>query len=137
MQLAFSKMNDDSLLKIISLSLIYHTILTWAQHDNTCLRAVMTRHLLPQWVLMWQPSILLMVQVLENGGSHSDTHMSGKLRPRGRSLNTEGALGLTLHFLSLSLQQLFGLISSTVSCYITFSLKILLETLCQMPDMAI
>ncbi|KAK2465444.1 hypothetical protein APHAL10511_002798 [Amanita phalloides] len=39
--------------------------------------------------------------------------------------------------LKSSLQQLFGLIPSTVSCYITFSLNILLKTLCQMPDTAI
>lgn len=71
-----------------------------------------------------------------------DAHMSGKPRPGGRSLDTDGALGLTLHFLNStmlesSLQQLFGLIPSTVSRYITFGLKILLETLRQMPDAAI
>ena len=46
------------------------------------------------------------------------------------------------HFLNSTmlksgLQQIFGLIPSTVSRYISFSLKILLETLCQIPDAAI
>ena len=54
------------------------------------------------------------------------------------SLDAAGALGLTLHYLAstmreLSLQQIFGLIPSTVSCYLSFSLQILLEVLCKIP----
>ena len=75
---------------------------------------------------------------------HSDAHTGtlAKPCPGERLLDTDGALGLALHFLNStmlesSLQQLFGLIPSTVSYYITFSLKILLETLRQMPDAVI
>ena len=72
----------------------------------------------------------------------TDAHMLGKPHPEGRLLDMEDALGLALHFLNStmlmsSLQQLFGLIPSTVPRYITFSLKILLKTLCQMPDATI
>ena len=54
------------------------------------------------------------------------------------SLDAAGALGLTLHYLAsmmqeLSLQQMFGLIPLTVTCYLSFSLRILLEVLCDIP----
>jgi hypothetical protein len=72
----------------------------------------------------------------------NDSASAGNPRPGGRSLDTDGALGLVLHYLNStmlesSLQQLFGLIPTTVSRYITFSLNILLETLRQMDDAAI
>ncbi|KAI0276460.1 hypothetical protein BC826DRAFT_976777, partial [Russula brevipes] len=68
-----------------------------------------------------------------------DTSSSGNPRPRRRSLDVNGALGLVLHYLNstvveLSLQEVFGLIPSTVSRYITFSLKILLNILRRIPD---
>src|ERR1700722_1260303 len=51
-----------------------------------------------------------------------------------RSLNAAGALGLILHFLNstmqdVSLMEIFGLVPATVSHYINFSLEILLATL--------
>ena len=72
----------------------------------------------------------------------NDGILSGKPRPGGRSLDADGALGLVLHHLNstmlgASLQQIFGLIPTTVSRYLTFGLYILLETLCQMHDAAI
>lgn len=68
-----------------------------------------------------------------------DASTSGSSRPGGRSLDTDGALGLVLHYLNstmleTSLQQIFGLIPTTVSRYITFGLDILLQTLRQMPE---
>lgn len=56
-----------------------------------------------------------------------------------RSLDAAGALGLTLHYLSstmqnTSLMQIFALIPTTVSRYLHFALDILLETLRGMPD---
>jgi hypothetical protein len=69
MLLAFFEMNDDFLHKIISLGLIYHPILIWVQHGNTSLRARMTEHILPQWVLIWRHLSLLLAQILEKGGS--------------------------------------------------------------------
>ncbi|KAJ7893697.1 hypothetical protein B0H14DRAFT_3666323 [Mycena olivaceomarginata] len=67
---------------------------------------------------------------------------SGKVRPGARSLDVSGALGLLLHYLNftmreISLQQIFALIPSTVSRYITFGLKLLLTTLRTMPNAAI
>jgi hypothetical protein len=51
-----------------------------------------------------------------------------------RSLDAAGALGLVLHYLNgtmreVSLQQIFALIPTTVSCYIAFALAILRTTL--------
>ena len=71
-----------------------------------------------------------------------DTNKEGSSRPGRRSLDASGALGLLLHYLNstmhtISLQQIFTLIPSTVSCYITFGLPILLDTLHHMPDAAI
>ncbi|KAG2067553.1 hypothetical protein BDR04DRAFT_1212289 [Suillus decipiens] len=55
------------------------------------------------------------------------------------SLNAGGALGLILHYLNstmqeTSLQQIFALIPSTVSRYLTSGLPMLLQTLCSMAD---
>jgi hypothetical protein len=55
------------------------------------------------------------------------------------SLNAAGALGLVLHFLNLtmedvSLMQIFGLIPATVSRYTNFSLEILLLTLWKLEE---
>lgn len=63
-----------------------------------------------------------------------DTQTLGKPRLGAQSLDAAGALGLTLHYLNLtmrqvSLHQILALIPSTVSRYINFSLDILLETL--------
>jgi hypothetical protein len=71
--------------------------------------------------------------------ARSDARASGNSRPTGRSLNAWGALGLVLHYLNstmteISLQQIFGLIPTTVSRYIRFGLKILLETLREIPE---
>jgi hypothetical protein len=65
---------------------------------------------------------------------HNDACILGNSCPGARSLDAKGTLGLILHYLNStmlksSLQQLFGLIPTTVSCYITFSLGILLEIL--------
>ncbi|KAJ7653534.1 hypothetical protein DFH06DRAFT_1133698 [Mycena polygramma] len=72
----------------------------------------------------------------------NDAPGTGKTRPGARSLDGTGALGLLLHYLNstmreISLQQIFALIPTTVSRYITFGLKLLLSTLRTMPDAAI
>ena len=90
-------------------------------------------------------------KILESGFSdlwhgspipRDDTAWAGSARPGHRSLDAAGPLGLVLHYLNLtmreiSLQQIFALIPTTVSRYITFCLEIFLETLCDMPDTAI
>ena len=63
-------------------------------------------------------------------------------RPGRRSLDSDGALGLVLHYLNstmreISLQQIFALIPTTVSRYIEFGLDNLLEVLRKMPDAGI
>ncbi|KAG6913460.1 hypothetical protein DXG01_006709 [Tephrocybe rancida] len=63
-----------------------------------------------------------------------DTPATAAPRPGGRSLNAPGALGLVLHYLNstmreISLQQIFALIPTTVSRYVTFALNILLGVL--------
>jgi hypothetical protein len=71
-----------------------------------------------------------------------DVSTVGDPRLGRRSLDAAGALGLVLHYLSstmreISLQQIFALIPTSVSRYITFGLKILLGVLRSMPDTAI
>jgi hypothetical protein len=71
--------------------------------------------------------------------TRSDVDSAGRTRPVARSLNAAGALGLILHYLSstiheVALQEIFAIVPSTVSRYITFSLKILLATLREIPD---
>jgi hypothetical protein len=68
-----------------------------------------------------------------------DAPGTGATRPGARSLDASGALGLLLHYLNstmreISLQQIFALIPSTISRYITFGLNILLHMLRQMPE---
>jgi hypothetical protein len=68
-----------------------------------------------------------------------DVESTGVPRTDRRSLDAAGALGLVLHYLSstmreISLQQIFGLIPTTVSRYLAFSLKILLASLRDLPD---
>ena len=72
----------------------------------------------------------------------ADNRGTGNTRPGARSLDAAGALGLLLHYLNstmreISLQQIFALIPTTVSRYITFGLKIILDILRRMPDAAI
>jgi hypothetical protein len=74
--------------------------------------------------------------------SRADVSTAGNPRPGARSLDAAGALGLVLHYLNstmreISLQQIFALIPTTVSRYITFALNILLGVLRKMPDAAI
>ena len=57
----------------------------------------------------------------------NDISFTALPRTDRRSLDAAGALGLTLHYLAsmmreLSLQQIFGLIPSTVTRYLSFSL---------------
>ncbi|KAG6824837.1 hypothetical protein H0H92_005660 [Tricholoma furcatifolium] len=71
-----------------------------------------------------------------------DTSETATSRPGGRSLDAAGALGLVLHYLNstmreISLQQIFAIIPSTASQYITFGLRILLQVLRQMEEAAI
>jgi hypothetical protein len=66
----------------------------------------------------------------------------GNPRPNARSLDTWGVLGLVLHYLNstmreISLQEIFALVPSTVSRYITYGLMILLQTLRKMPEASI
>lgn len=72
----------------------------------------------------------------------TDTYTAGHTRAGKRSLDTEGGLGLVLHWLSsttcqVSLQQIFALVPSTVSRYQRFALSILIKVLRQMPSAAI
>lgn len=68
-----------------------------------------------------------------------DTSSTGNPRLGRRSLDAAGALGLVLHYLGssmleISLQQIFALVPTTVSCYIKFAMMILLKTLQAMPE---
>jgi hypothetical protein len=68
----------------------------------------------------------------------ADAPNTGATRPGRRSLDASGALGLLLHYLNstmreISLQQIFAIIPSTVSRYITFGLNLLLYILRRMP----
>jgi hypothetical protein len=61
---------------------------------------------------------------------HEDTPGTGKTRPGAHSPDASGALGLLLHYLNstmceISLRQIFVLIPSTISRYITFGLGLL------------
>lgn len=72
----------------------------------------------------------------------NDASAAGSSRPGGKSLDTWGALGLVLHYLNstmreISLQQIFALIPTTTSRYITFGLDILLQTLREIPEASI
>lgn len=69
----------------------------------------------------------------------TDTPATAVARPYRGSLDAAGALGLALHYLSstmreVSLQEIFALIPSTVSRYIIFALKILHDTLRDIPE---
>lgn len=70
----------------------------------------------------------------------SDVHPTAAVpKPRHRSLDAEGGLGLVLHWLSstmrhVSLQQIFALTPSTVSRYLRFARTILLRVLQQLSD---
>jgi hypothetical protein len=68
-----------------------------------------------------------------------DVNTHGTPHASRRSLDAAGALGLVLHDLNstmheISLQQIFALIPTTVSRYITFALQILLFTLRDVRD---
>ena len=68
-----------------------------------------------------------------------DVSTAGNPRLGRRSLNAAGALGLVLHYLNstmreISLQQIFALIPTSVSRYITFGLHILLRVLQNLPE---
>ena len=63
-------------------------------------------------------------------------------QPGRRSLDSDGALGLVLHYFNstmheITLQQIFAFIPTTVSRYIEFGLDNLLEVLRKMPDAGI
>jgi len=69
----------------------------------------------------------------------NDVKRTGRTRLGRRSIDAPAALGLILHYLSstaheVALQEIFALVPSTTSRYITFGLKILLATLEDMPD---
>ncbi|EUC55558.1 DDE family endonuclease, partial [Rhizoctonia solani AG-3 Rhs1AP] len=69
----------------------------------------------------------------------TDTNQAGASRIGARSLDTAGGLGLALHFLcstmnEVLLQIIFAIIPSTVSRYLNFALDILLEVLGQIPE---
>ena len=71
-----------------------------------------------------------------------ETNINSRPQLGRRSLDAEGALGLVLHWLNstmldVSLMQIFTLIPTTVSRYITFSLSNLLFTLHQMHEACI
>jgi hypothetical protein len=71
-----------------------------------------------------------------------DVSALGKPRLGTRSLDAAGALGLLLHYLNstmreISLQQIFALIPTTVSCHIDFGLDLLLKVLWKIPDASI
>ena len=71
-----------------------------------------------------------------------NVNSTGDPKPGQRSLDAAGALGLVLHYLNstmqeVSLQQIFALIPSSVSRYISFTLNILYDVITTMPDAAI
>ncbi|KAG8720587.1 hypothetical protein FRC08_018799 [Ceratobasidium sp. 394] len=71
--------------------------------------------------------------------TRSDVNPLGNSRTGACSLNTAGALGLLLHYLcrtqgETGLQQIFALIPSTISCYMHFTMPILLDVLCGLPE---
>ena len=73
---------------------------------------------------------------------HHDVATIGEPCLGGHSLDAMGGLGLVLHYLGsamleISLQQIFALTPSTVSHYIDFTKKILLQTVRSMKDGAI
>jgi hypothetical protein len=64
---------------------------------------------------------------------------SSQIRLSKRSLDAAGGLGLVLHYLNstmadYTLQQIFGLTPAVCSRYRNFGLKILLQTLCEIPE---
>ena len=68
----------------------------------------------------------------------NDVSPNGRTFINRRSLDAAGALGLVLHYLAStmheqSLQQIFGLIPTTVTRYLSFSLQILSSTLRKIP----
>ncbi|KAG5653357.1 hypothetical protein H0H81_000858 [Sphagnurus paluster] len=68
-----------------------------------------------------------------------DVSVNGEPRLGARSLDACGALGLVLHYLSsamleIHLQQIFALVPSTVTRYLSFSLDILEEVLSEMEE---
>lgn len=70
---------------------------------------------------------------------HNDVSSTGLPRIDHHSLDAAGALGLVLHHLTstmrkISLQQIFSLIPSTVTRYLSFSHQILLHVLCKIPS---
>jgi hypothetical protein len=72
----------------------------------------------------------------------NDVESTGVPRIDRRSLDAAGALGLVLHYLSstmreISLQQIFGLVPTTATRYLKFSLTNLLATLRELPDASI
>src|ERR1700742_3919582 len=95
--------------------------------------------------------VITFEHILASGFAHSwdtntipcgDVESTGVPRTDCQSLDAAGALGLVLHYLSLtmheiSLQQIFGLIPTTVLQYLAFSLKILLASLKCLPDASI
>lgn len=86
--------------------------------------------------------------VLENGFAERwnqsaiprvDTNPAGAPRLGRRSLTADGALGLIYHYLTsamsdTALQQIFALVPATVARYRAFALRILRDTLRQMPE---
>ncbi|TFK59608.1 hypothetical protein BDN72DRAFT_873026 [Pluteus cervinus] len=68
-----------------------------------------------------------------------DNPQSAAIRPSRRSLDSAGALGLGLHYLcsttqNIALAQIFSLVPATVSRYLLMVIPTLLQTLKQMPD---
>lgn len=86
--------------------------------------------------------------LLQNGFAHlwdstpiprNDVHFDGAPRLGRRSLDAAGALGLVLHYLcstmpESTLQEIFALVPTTVSRYLSFASSLLLRTLRSMPE---
>ncbi|KAL7278744.1 hypothetical protein ACG7TL_007748 [Trametes sanguinea] len=86
--------------------------------------------------------------ILDNGFAHRwntnpiprpDVHSAGEPRLGRRSLDAAGALGLVYHYLTsampdTALQQIFALVPTTITRYRTFGLRILRDTLRQLPE---
>ncbi|KAF8581562.1 hypothetical protein K439DRAFT_1654032 [Ramaria rubella] len=77
--------------------------------------------------------------ILESGFKTFDVSLSWAPQLNRRSLDVTGGLGIVLHYIHLcmtqtSLQQIFGLVPTTVDCYINFAMKILDATLEGMVD---
>ncbi|KIK58432.1 hypothetical protein GYMLUDRAFT_171091 [Collybiopsis luxurians FD-317 M1] len=132
-----------------------HLYLTWAQ-------LIPNPHLESPWICLWRGQddqafittmgfdVATFHFILEGHGHFAEVWNSTPI-PRGdvfytavphaerRLLDAARALGLVLHYFSsaileVQLQQIFAVVPSVLTCYLSFSLNIILATLCKMKE---